>query len=171
MPGTRGTCRWESASPPRMDTADAAPPQSRQRELDGSSKSSTRRDACPWLAGMGDHACRMRRSVRTWLLRGRTATGRPGRPRRVAVVPCVLRAAVRTHDLPRDGTSGVNDVGERALWHRRAEHGRGLAGRARIVRRGRGRWLAALPHRSMVAWSGAPQARRCRVLRKAGGKD
>ena len=39
---------------------------------------------------MRNHACRMRRSVRTRLLRDRTAARRPGRPRQDAVVLCVL---------------------------------------------------------------------------------
>ena len=39
---------------------------------------------------MRNHACRMHRSVRTRLLRDRTAARRPRRPRQDAVVLCVL---------------------------------------------------------------------------------
>src|SRR6266568_6564515 len=55
----------------------------------------TQRDACPLGAEMGDHACRMRRSVRTRLLRGRTAARRPRRLRQDAVVLCVPRTTYR----------------------------------------------------------------------------
>jgi hypothetical protein len=43
-------------------------------------------------AGLRNHACSMRRSVRTGLLRDRTSVGRPGRPHCGAVVPRLLDA-------------------------------------------------------------------------------
>ena len=71
----------------------------------------------------------------------------------------------------RDGRAGVSGAAEWVFWRWRAGCGRDLAGRARIVRRGRGRWVAARRRRSMMAWSGALRARRCRALRTAGGRD
>ncbi len=72
---------------------------------------------------MRNHACRMRRSVRTRLLRGRTAARRPGRPRQVAAVPDVVFSAWVTvepeaADAPVRGQgdsstlSGAEDIGD-----------------------------------------------------------
>ena len=119
---------------------------------------------------MRNHACRMHRSVRTRLLRGRTATGRPGRPRPSRSRPiCPEGASLRTYDLPRDGRAGLAPPTRGCPGGRHAAEISQAA--LESFERGRGRWVAALRHRSMMAWSEGPRARRCRVLRIAGGKD
>lgn len=73
--------------------------------------------------------------------------------------------------LPAVSVKLASDADEWVSWHWLAARGRDPAGRARIVRRGRGRWVAVLRHRSTMAWSEVPRARRCRALRTAVGMD